>query len=73
MSPLIPTALDSAMVILSLIAVILAIIALVFIAKDRRDFQSRILAALFVCVVPLVGPVFYFIVRRGERRGGGGS
>lgn len=69
MNPLVPTAFDGAMTALSAVALSLAIVAVIslIISAPTRSGWNVIAWALFVLLVPFVGPAAWFLTRRRER------
>jgi len=79
MNPLIPTALDGALMIMSLVGLFLALAAFISLIRSTSPSGLRFLAwALVVFLVPFVGPAAWFTVQRRRRsyelkRGGDGA
>jgi cytochrome bd-type quinol oxidase subunit 1 len=68
MNPLVPTALDGALMAVSLVALILALAAFVSLIRAGSPAGWPLLAwVLVVLLVPFVGPAAWFTVRRRER------
>ncbi|SOC88093.1 Phospholipase_D-nuclease N-terminal [Curtobacterium sp. 314Chir4.1] len=68
MNPLVPSALDGVLTIGSLVALILALVALISVLRATFPSGWRQLAwALVVLVVPYIGPLAWFVARRRER------
>ena len=66
MNPLIPSGSDVLWALLFVLHVALVTVALVTLAKSARK-QLRLLLALVVVLVPLVGPVAYLVAERSSR------
>ena len=54
--------------IISLVILILDIIALVSLLKSGADTTNKILWALLIILLPLIGMVLYFLIGPGRRK-----
>lgn len=74
MNPLVPTALDAVWMVLALAAFALSVTALVSVARAREcRLGERLLWAVLVIVVPIIGPSAWFIAGRAPARAGARS
>lgn len=68
MNPLVPTALDGALMAVSLVAMSLALVAFVSVIRSASASGScSLIWAVVVLLVPIVGPALWFVVRRRQR------
>lgn len=63
-SPLVPEPIDYALWGLTALAFVLAIVALVLIARDEHTTKSGVVSLLVVLLLPLIGPIMYFVYRK---------
>lgn len=63
-SPLEPEPVDYALWGLTALAFVLAVAALVCIARDEHTTKSGVVSLLVVLLVPLLGPIMYFVYRK---------
>lgn len=63
-SPLVPEPIDYVFWGLTALAFVLAVAALVCIARDEHTTKSGVVSLLVVLLVPLLGPIMYFVYRR---------
>lgn len=67
MNPLVPTTLDVLFAMGWIIAVILAVIALLSLAREPIGTDGKIAWSVFIIFVPLAGAVTYFILWQRRR------
>lgn len=68
MNPFVPTVFDGALMALSVVALLLALVAFTSLLVSRTASGWRSLAwALVILFVPIVGPAAWFVARRRER------
>jgi len=68
MNPFVPTAFDGALMTLSVVALLLALVAFICLLLATTASGWRLLAwALVILFVPIVGPAMWFVARRRER------
>ena len=68
MNPLVPTALDGALTVVSLVALMLALAAFMSLIRSPSPSGWRLLTwAVVVLIVPFVGPAMWFVARQRDR------
>lgn len=63
-SPLVPEPIDYVSWGATALAFVLTIVALVLIARDRHTMKSAVVSLLVVLLLPLLGPIMYFVYRK---------
>jgi apolipoprotein N-acyltransferase len=68
MNPLVPSALDGVLMTASLVALIMALVALISVLRVTfRSWWRQLAWVLVVLIVPYIGPLAWFVARRRER------
>ena len=63
-SPLVPEPIDYVFWGLTALAFVLAVVALVLSARDVHTTKSGVVSLLVVLLLPLIGPIMYFVYRK---------